>query len=61
MRDRRLGELERRRQVADADLVGRGEPVDDPDARRVGERLEPLRDCLRVGAGKLKNRCFVIF
>jgi len=48
VRDRRLGEVEGGVQVADAALA-RGEPVDDRDPRRVGERLEARRQALGIG------------
>ena len=43
VRDRRLGQAERADEVADADLVRAGQPVDDRHAARVGQRLEPRR------------------
>ncbi len=46
VRDRRLRELERGRQVADADLRRRREPVDDRDAGRIREGLEDERELL---------------
>ena len=47
MGDRRLREVERRVEVADAALLGRGEPVDDRDARRVGQRAGSERRATR--------------
>ena len=52
MADRRLGEVERGSQVADAGLAAlvRADQGDEPDADRVAERLEHLRQA-RGGGG----------
>src|SRR4051794_38251485 len=65
VRDRRLRELERRREIADTDLVRSRENVDDRHAGRIGERLEPRCELLarvtverldlRATADRLKN------
>jgi hypothetical protein len=39
--DGRLGEADRRRQVARADVVGGQQQRDQTDAHRIGQRLEP--------------------
>lgn len=44
MRDRRLGEVECRDEVAYAHLVGGGKPVHDRDASGISERLEARRE-----------------
>src|SRR5690348_2909504 len=51
MADRRLGQVERRGQVADADLaaLGRADQGYPPDPDRVAERLEHLRQPRRGG------------
>ena len=46
--DRRLREVERVDEIADADLAGCGQLVDDRDARRVGERLELRRELVAL-------------
>ena len=55
MRDGRLREAELVHEDADADLFGTGEPVDDGDARRIGERLEPAREGLELAARKRRR------
>ncbi len=52
VRDGRLRELERRREVAHADLVRRGQGVDDGHTGRVGEGLEPRGEVVALGLGK---------
>ena len=55
MRDRRLGEVERFVQVANAALARR-QAVDDRDAGRVGEGLEPRREALEEIGVDAANR-----
>ncbi len=57
MRDRRLAERELVDDVADADRrVVAGEEVEDADARRVRERLEPARVFLRLSFAEIRGR-----
>jgi hypothetical protein len=54
MRNRRLRELEHRRQIAHAALAG-GQAIDDRDAGGIGERLEGKREVRRRARRHRRN------